>query len=189
MKQDNLEKFVLENREAFDVLEPSDSLWDQIDKPKLKVFKLNWKTIVVRIAAVVIIFIGSYFVHDWMQEKKSNSIVVVQEPDRMEGMENVTVLMEAEVFYASQISSAKNEIVELSGDDSELMKYIDYDLVELDEVFKELKNDLKDDSDNEEVIEAMIQNYRIKLDILEETLRQLRKTKKVEKPKSKYHEI
>ena len=189
MKQDKLENFIQENREAFDVFEPSDSLWDQIEKPKTKVLKLNWKTIAIRIVAVVIIFIGSYFVHDWMQEKKPNSIVVVQEPDRMEGMENVTVLMEAEVFYASQINSAKDEIVRLSGDDSELMKYIDYDLVELDEVFKELKNDLKDGSDNEEVIEAMIQNYRIKLDILEETLRQLRKTQKVEKPKSKYHEI
>ena len=189
MKQDNLEKFVLENREAFDVIEPADSMWDQIDKPMTKVLKLSWKTIAIRVAAVVIIFIGSYFVHDWMQEKKSNNIVVVQEPDRMEGMENVTVLMEAEVFYASQISSAKNEIIELSGEDSEMMKYIDYDLVELDEVFKELKNDLKDGSDNEEVIEAMIQNYRIKLDILEETLQQLKKSKKAEKPKSKYHEV
>ena len=41
-------------------------------------------------------------------------------------------------------------------------------------MFNELKIDLKDDAANEEVIEAMIQNYRIKLQILEEILTQLK---------------
>ena len=192
MKQDKLESFIRENSKGFDVFEPDDKMWDRIHKPNSKVVKLSWKTIVIRIAAVIVIFIGSYFVHDWVQGKKSNKILVLQpgtNGERMEGMENVKVLMEAEVYYASQINFAKNEIVKLSVDDPGLMKGIDYDFVELDQVFKELKEDLKDDSDNEEVIEAMIENYRIKLDILEETLRQLRKSRKVEKTKDEYHEI
>ena len=40
----------------------------------------------------------------------------------------------------------------------------------LDSAYVELKNDLKDNVDNEEVINAMIQNYRIKLQILEQIL-------------------
>jgi hypothetical protein len=50
-------------------------------------------------------------------------------------------------------------------------------MVELDKVFEELKRDLKDNSDNEEVIEAMIQNYRIKLEVLDEILTQLKKSR------------
>ena len=56
------------------------------------------------------------------------------------------------------------------------MEVLNLDLVELEGVFEDLKKDLKDDSDNQEVIEAMIQNYRIKLEILEEMLLQLNKT-------------
>ena len=45
-------------------------------------------------------------------------------------------------------------------------------------LFKSLKEDLKDNADNEEVVFAMIQNYRLKLDILEEILLQLRSAEK-----------
>jgi Ni,Fe-hydrogenase III component G len=49
--------------------------------------------------------------------------------------------------------------------------------LELDNIFKELKHDLKDNAANEEVLQAMIQNYRIKLEILTEILEQLNKSK------------
>jgi UDP-3-O-[3-hydroxymyristoyl] glucosamine N-acyltransferase len=42
--------------------------------------------------------------------------------------------------------------------------------------FRELKNDLHDNANNEEVIVAMIQNYRIKLEILKDILQQLKST-------------
>ncbi len=84
--------------------------------------------------------------------------------------EQMQMLMEAEVFYTSQINTAQEEFIMLSGDNKELIADIKYDLSELDKVFEELKNDLKENGDNQEVIEAMIQNYRIKLQILNEML-------------------
>jgi len=45
---------------------------------------------------------------------------------------------------------------------------------ELDEVYEELKEDLKDNASNPEVIEAMILNYRVKLEVLEDLLNQLK---------------
>ena len=77
------------------------------------------------------------------------------------------------------------ENVQISSDQTTV---INFDLVELDEVFEELKNDLKDDSDNEEVIEAMIQNYRLKLQILNEMLEQLNKANKDEE-NSNEHDV
>ena len=40
---------------------------------------------------------------------------------------------------------------------------------ELDSVYISLKSDLKDNIANHEVIEAMIQNYRLRISILEES--------------------
>lgn len=177
MKQDKLEQFIVENRDGFDVYEPSDELWDRIQKPAPKVIKLNWKTIAVRVAAVVVIFIASYFFHDMMQSENNNQIAQQDMEMEDQQMEQVQVLMEAEVFYSSQINNTKDEIFQISGNDKELIDDINLDMDELDEIFQELKDDLKDNSDNEEVIEAMIQNYRIKLQVLEEILKQLNKTK------------
>ena len=47
------------------------------------------------------------------------------------------------------------------------MSFLIEDFTEMDKAFLELKEDLKDDVDNEEVVEAMINNYRLKLKILE----------------------
>lgn len=188
MKQDSLEKFVLDHREDFDAFEPDDKLWDQIVKPAPKVVKFNFKTIAYRVAAVVVIFIASYFTHDLIQGDKENTPVALHE-NNFEGNEEFQELMEAEVFYSSQINFAREEIVSLSKNDPSLIDDINFDLVELDEAFKELKNDLKDNSDNEEVIEAMMQNYRLKLQILEEILGQLKKSGNDEKKQKQSHEI
>ena len=46
--------------------------------------------------------------------------------------------------------------------------------------FSELKADLKDNVDNEEVVTAMMENYRLKLQILEEILKELEKERSEE---------
>ena len=52
----------------------------------------------------------------------------------------------------------------------ELDPLIMEDMELLDNAYSELKSDLADGVDNEEVINAMISNYQIKLDILERIL-------------------
>jgi len=189
MQQDKLEKFVIENREEFDVFEPGTELWDRIQKPAPKVIRLNWKTVLVRVAAVVVIFIASYFFHDMMQKGDKSDVAGNEQPLENEDQNKVNVLMEAEMFYTSQINTAKEEIILLSGNNKGLIDDLNVDMVELDKVFEELKNDLKDNSDNEEVIEAMIQNYRIKLQVLEDILLQLKKSNNTKNEKSNSNEI
>ena len=50
-------------------------------------------------------------------------------------------------------------------------------MLELDSTYAQLKLDLKDNVANEQIIEAMIQNYRIKLQILEKMLDHLKAMK------------
>lgn len=185
MKEDKLEKFMFENREDFDVFEPGEEMWDGIQQSITPVRKLNWKTIAIRVAAVVVIFVASYFFHDLTQQ---NANVQTAEENNEQPNEQMQMLMEAEVFYTSQINSAKQEFILLSGENKELIDDIKYDLSELDKVFDELKNDLKENGDNQEVIEAMIQNYRIKLQVLQEMLGQMNKNSKTNENTNE-HEI
>lgn len=77
-------------------------------------------------------------------------------------------IMEAKVYY-QQMVDGKISLVKARMDDDALFA----DLEAMDEAFTALEKDLKDDVDNEEVVAAMIDNYRLKLSILEKILEEL----------------
>lgn len=172
MKTDKLEKFVIDHRDEFDNLEPNPAIWDKIQKKQPKKIALNWTNILVRVAAVIVIFISSYYFHDFMANRSPDKNLA-SETTLTEGSEQYHELIEAEVYYTSMIDSKKEEIFMLAASKPQLREELNNELVDLDEDFRKLKEDLKDNADNEEVIIAMIQNYRLKLRILEETLAQL----------------
>lgn len=171
MKTDKLEKFIFENRNEFDDLEPNPAIWNKIQKKESKTVQLNWTNILVRVAAVVVIFVSSYYFHDFMDNRSSDKKLASE--TTTDGDQQYHELIEAEVYYTSMIDSKKEEIFMLAASKPQLREEINNELVDLDEDFRSLKEDLKDNADNEEVIVAMIQNYRLKLRILEETLIQL----------------
>lgn len=177
MSPDKLEKYILDHREQFDDLEPDPAIWDKIDTRKAPVVKINWKGIAWKVAAAVIIFIGSYFFHDYMTSRYQGEANFLGKKVR-DTSPIVKELFEAEAYYTSQINIKKEEVFRLTASNPEVRQEVDNEMVDLDRVFKELKDDLKDDADNQEVIEAMIQNYRLKLDILEEMLNQLQQYNK-----------
>ncbi len=88
-------------------------------------------------------------------------------------------LAETEYYYASQISE-KLQMIHTS--DADVDNLVKEDLTLLDSAYYELQLDLMDNADNEEVINAMIQNYRIKLQILEKVLDEIRTKESNESP-------
>lgn len=175
MKTDKLEKFVAEHRSEFDDLEPSPALWEKINPKHPKVIHIDWKRVMMRVAAIVVIFISSYYFHDYMQNRNSEKNLTAEESVNAD-KQLFNDLMEAEVYYTSVINSKQDEFYTLAASKPLLRQEISYELGELDKDFRDLKEDLKDNADNEEVIVAMIQNYRLKLRILEETLTQLQQS-------------
>jgi hypothetical protein len=173
MKPDKLEQFILDNRNEFDDLAPSKGSWDKIAANLKPLRKINWTARLVRVAAAIVIFVSSYIFIDYNFNKGSDNRDLAGFSDA-ELYENIPVLVEARAYYSSQISMMENEVYRIAGDDSPIREEINLEFEELDQVFEELKSDLKDNAANEEVIEAMIQNYRIKLQILEEILNQLK---------------
>jgi hypothetical protein len=180
MNPDKLEDFIRQNRPEFDDQEPDPAIWDRIGKPKRRIIHMNWRRITWQAAAVVIIFISSYYFHGYMASRR---IPEQQKSARELSGDNSPMaqqLAEAEAFYASKIDYTRDEVFRLAGDRPQIREEVNREMVDLDKVFEDLKKDLKDNTDNEEVIEAMIQNYRMKLDILEEMLRQLKQSHETE---------
>lgn len=175
MSPDKLEKYILDHREQFDDQEPDPASWEKVETRKTPVIRINWKDIAWKAAAVAVIFVASYYFHDFMSSRKEISRNGYSKNAEV-NTPIVKEWIEAEAYYTSQIDMRKKEVYRLTASKPEVRLEINSEMVDLDRVYTELKKDLKDNADNEEVIEAMIQNYRLKLDILEEMLRRLKQS-------------
>ena len=169
MKPDRLEKFVNENRHEFDQLEPSDRMWEAIsgqlnEEPKRKIRKFPW----MKIAAVLVLALAipTVIYQVKFSEQKQSAKVVHVDPEVQE-------LIEAEAFYAQEVSGKLAEIQKCYKVYPELKMEIEGDLNELESMYISLKSDLKENISNKEVIEAMIENNRNRMKLVDDVLEQI----------------
>ena len=164
---DRLEDFVRQNREQFDLREPDPSIWLKINPANAPVVKerrsMRWLRVA---AAVAMIFAGStagiYFLTGGKAEMDQYSSELYME------------IQETEQYYSQMVNQRYDELKPFLASDPAAEEMLSIDMEELDEVYSDLKEDLKDNASNPEVIEAMILNYRVKLEILEDLLNQLK---------------
>ena len=126
--------------------------------------KINWRIIISRAAVVFLIFMASYLVHEIIDD---GGLAIFSKGHKEY---NNPELKEAEVYYSSLINEKLEEIKPIITSHPLLEEELEFDFNQLDSMYNELKNDLKDNIANQEVIEAMIQNYRLRLSILEDLL-------------------
>ena len=175
---DRLEDFVKQHREQFDRHEPDPSIWLKIDTGSQSDLQtesdsegrgiakehrpMRWLRIA---AAVAMIFAGStagiYFLTGDRAEAERSSGLYQE-------------IMETEQYYIRMVSDRYDELQPFLLSNPAAKQMLMDDMEELDEVYMELRDDLKDNASNPEVIEAMILNYRVKLEILEDLLIQLK---------------
>ena len=164
---DRLEDFVKQHREQFDLHEPDPSIWLKINPANAPIIRerkpMRWLRVA---AAVAMIFAGStagiYFLTGNQAETDQYSSELYRE------------IQETEDYYSHMVSQRYDELRPYLVSDPAAKEMLTADMEELDEVYNELKEDLKDNASNPEVIEAMILNYRVKLEILEDLLNQLK---------------
>jgi len=82
-------------------------------------------------------------------------------------------LIEAETFYAQQVNGKLKEIRKCYYTFPELKEEIETDLIELEEMYNILKVDLKENVSKKAVIEAMIENNRFRLKLVDQVLEQI----------------
>lgn len=161
-----LEDFIRDHRDEFDSSIPSLDLWDKIEgkieKKRGRTINL-WKGAAAVAAVLVLAFVSTYFLKNQGNEVRYAN---VSDPQ-------VKELIETEAYYSEKVSSKMTEIHNCYKIYPELKGDIETDLNELDTLYKELENDLKENLYNREVIEAMIQNNRLRLELVDRVLDQI----------------
>jgi hypothetical protein len=170
---DRLEKFITENREDFNDAEPNPLMWLNIEKKldsgkKSKVKKLYRIT---AIAASIIIVLGVGMLIGLNMQQVSDSELLAQNEQYQE-------FQQAERYFQKQVN-VKLDLLQEHPDKQEVKD----DLSQLDAVYNELKAELLNspNKDNSVIIQAMIENYQLRINLLERILTNINE-------KSQYHE-
>ena len=164
---DNLENFIRENRADFDREVPDLAVWGKIAEslppvavPATRTVRMQWWKRAV--AAVLLLAIGA-----------SLGILVVSGSgkDRIESLADISPEYAETERYFNQ--SVENKKAKLAAYDR--ITDVESDLAQIDEVLAELTAELNKapDTNREQIIDAMIRNYRAKMEILDVVLRKV----------------
>jgi hypothetical protein len=194
MKKDNLERFVRDNREAFDDKEPPGNLWRNIEaelnrqqpgpsgldkaspfqqvhrnQQQLGRRQIGWPSLDWRVAASVAILLlaGSFLYMNYQYGVTRQPDVVAASP----------IYAKEVVQYTRLIDTKRAELRQMTEDNPELYKEFATDLNRLERSYQSLKADLPKNPNQEMLIQAMIQNLQIQIDLLNEQLRVIQRIK------------
>ena len=168
---DNFEKHIRENRVAFDSHKADRAkLWANIeaklDPPRAKVVPL-WKSPIFKVAASVLIVLGisSLIGLTFLGNSANEDTFVSKE------LQDIDMHYQGLVSYQVQLVQ-KNENLS-DADKAEFLSFMD----DLDKEYDQLKLEMQNNLDNELVLEAIVSNYRKRIELIENLLRQLNESK------------
>ncbi len=158
---ENLEKFIRENRADFDTGVPSLNVWANLDqhldrqRPSARVVWMKR----LRVAAAVLVLLtaggvgGAYLTNS---NKTVGSLADVS-PEHAE----------MERYFSSQVEEKLAKLASYKQDG-----IVKADIQELDEAYEQLKKELENapDGADEKIIQAMVETYQTKINILEQVL-------------------
>jgi hypothetical protein len=161
---DRLEEYIKKRRDSLDIREPSPDIWNKVRKELKADTKPIRRWLSIAAAVAVLAGLSALFYQIGRQNGSSDKIITEEkEPAKMQ-------LKEAEVYYNNQINSLYREAEPLLTSNPELKKELKSDFSQIDSIYTDIRKDLKDNVANQEVVEALIQNYMIKIKILQDML-------------------
>jgi hypothetical protein len=178
---DRLEEHIRKNREAMDHYRPSPGVWKKIRRTiqKKKSAVQQWLSVAAMITVVLgtalVLFRIGYFVSDERSDRKAGARI----------QEN-SQLKESEMYYSNLMNSLILEATPLLTANPDIEKELETDISHLDSICVEIKKDLRDNIANQEVVEALIQNYRTKIRLLEDMLKILKEDENDPEKKESY---
>lgn len=170
--KDNWKKFKEDHHEEFNNESPKDSFFDKI-APEIKIVsepRMIRLSTVYRVAAALVVLIGVslYFVfnkEDNHVENKMTAKNEQQKDDRLVLAKINPELAETESYYVSQIDQLMEEV-----ENNNLTPEVKVILEQLDAEFNLLKKEMSEQVNSDQIIAALIENYRLKIKLLEKLL-------------------
>ena len=168
---DDFEKHISKNKQLFDEHVPDKAkIWgaivQELDKKEARVIPL-WKSSKFLIAASIVLIFGIFSLLGLSVNSSSNNMANQE-------------LNEIDIHYQNlvsyQVKLVENSTHLSPEDKKEFLSFLD----ELDEEYKVLKLELSQNLDNELVLEAIISNYKKRIELIEKLLKQVNNSKKTE---------
>lgn len=157
---DRLEKYVMENRAMFDTEEPGDEVWKVIhQKIRRNPFERIWK-----VAAVLLLFSTVYLIIDRNLPEETPS---------GETLADTIEFSQVEDYYTKLIAEKKAEITKYNK--TKLKRSFLVEIERLDRMYEELKITYSKQNSTDMLIDAMISNLKLRIDILNQQLKILKK--------------
>ena len=180
--RDNIEEIILNNLKDLNDLEPMDGHFERFqaklnkqNKRKLITFSLIWKVA----AAVVFVLLAVNQANIYFSPNKQIENLAINNPDF--SLASVSPeYKEVEFYYTNAISVGLNQWDNLKTDgfisetEQDLMNT---ELTEFEERFKNLQTDLAANPNDERVINAMLEYYQAKLEIINMIVNKLQEVK------------
>ncbi|MER3376183.1 MAG: hypothetical protein RIM83_16205 [Allomuricauda sp.] len=170
---DNFEKHIRENKQAFDTHKvDKDKLWQGIasqldEKPKPKVIPL-WKSRKLWVAASIVLLMGlslmTFFTMDTSNQNR----------DAYANEELLEIDMHYQHLVHQQVQLVKDHPKLSDEDKEEFLSFMD----ELDEEYQQLRMEMRDNLGNERVLQAIVENYKKRIELIENLLKQINASKK-----------
>lgn len=188
MKKDRLERFIRDNRDTFDAYEPSDALWARLEQqlgqttpvhnghvvpfdgtaPAAKTRPFRRNVWVWRAAASLLLVLGLLGAWWWQSRPVSPDTVLAQiDPQAAR----------TTFRYASLIETKRQEIRQLAQTDPPLYREFSAEIEALNHDYQRLKSELPQTPNQEELLQAMIQNLQTQVDILNRQLSIIQRVK------------
>lgn len=171
---DRLEEHIKKNRDDLDRYSPSPGIWDEINSSlhKGRTYRIKWFS-----AAAMIIVVFTTAALFYVGERSKSKILLSRNSEDLIVKANQQ-LQETETYYNNQANYLFKEATPLLAGYPDIKKELLSDLSQIDSLCAEIKKDLNDNVSNQEVIEALINNYRIKIRILKDMLELMKENEK-----------
>ncbi len=180
--KDNIEEIILNNLKELNDFEPNDGHFERFqaklnnqNKKKTITFNLVWKVA----AAVVFVLLAVNQANIYFSPDKQNNNL--SENDSEFSLASVSPeYREVEFYYTNAISVGLNQWNSLMADgyiSKEEQDLMDTELADFEVRFKNLQTDLAANPNDERVINAMLEYYQAKLDIINMIVNKLQEVK------------
>lgn len=188
--KDNIEEIILNNLKELNDFEPKDGHFERFQaklnaQKKKKTITLNvvWKVA----AAVVFVLLAVNQAKIYFSPEKENGVIAESNADFT--LASVSPeYKEVEFYYTNAINVELNQWNSMVADgfiSKEEQEMLDSEMTEFETRFKNLQTDLKANPNDERVINAMLEYYQAKLDIINMIVNKL---EEVKQQKNKNHE-
>lgn len=180
---DKLEKFIKENRHDLDRHEPDQAIWTRIQKGKPEPVRL-FTFYFLRAAMLIFIIASSLVIYSVTSDGAFTG------GDHLSSHPGLSPeLVETEVYYTSITKELLEQTKPFLASNPALEAELMIEITRLDNICDDIRNDLKDNISNQEVIEALVMNYRIKVRLLEDMLDVLRNDENKNNDNNVHHEL